>query len=806
MQHDLFSKGSVNDRDSLVTLLSTWKDNIVYANDQYIEFGNRIAYFSDFSFSKKVKTPDRPVDAFFSHVTLPVGMIKGQEIDESNYQLGMFGDIHAHIKVGKSYSIGTPVQVGRTETQTHTIGVWDTESNEFTRIPIYGLPKILPINDRDKVGPDESTNIYYYFKDDSVKVNVENREIKLDTELDVKEMIGQVISEMEVTDLHSEVLKESKYLPIDFNFRPIELSVRNVRSCESFDYSFKTGITYINGPVGSGKSTIINCMLDTMVGINLKDRITFGKEWAQMSLTLEYGGHTYKIVRNSHEMDKFIVDGIESKGNANRDIDNEIKETLPFIQYADSFFFGAWQREILGALKPKRRIELLSKYYQLDLTDEYFNIGSIFRDKIKDNLKVIKSDLSQVILQIKLEEDNQVKIENDLNQSLGKVENLNVGVTELEGLLNNYQKNQRLKSDIQTLKIQRDGLEKNMYDLVQNSLDYERVKGELSILESKITEMDQIKADYDRYYQEKSKLEWQIQVNRESSSAKICPTCKRPLDQEHQEDHTQKIKDLEDRLRGLPIPDINLYNQWNRLLTEKRVEVKGLESTTRKLNEVKSNIQKIDDTLSKIQVEDINIDPVQVANWISDLKIVNHLRETLNRSLDKVKSLTVEKIRLEDLQAKLSLDLTRWNDYLNLLGFDGVIVTKILEKLTDRMSNETFKFKTLSYKKNGKAFADLSVMFNNSGHWITYEDCSTGQRCLCDTYFISKLITYSGMVMFDEFFANVDDSTLDPLFEIIRSIHSNYILICSHSNNVIDIDNKISVTLDEKGHSIYTFN
>ena len=57
--------------------------------------------------------------------------------------------------------------------------------------------------------------------------------------------------------------------------------------------------------------------------------------------------------------------------------------------------------------------------------------------------------------------------------------------------------------------------------------------------------------------------------------------------------------------------------------------------------------------------------------------------------------------------------------------------------------------------------------------------------------------------MFDEFFANLDDQSLDPLFEIIRTIKSKYIIICSHSNNVTDIDNRISVTLDEKGYSEY---
>lgn len=757
--------------------------------------------------------PDKKVDAFFSHVTLPVGMIKGQELDESNFDLGMFGDIHAHIKVGKSYSIGTPVQVGRTEVQTHTIGVWDTDLNTFNRVPIFGLPKILPVNDREKVGPDESTDTYYYFKDDSVKVNVDNREVKLDTELDVKDMIEKIIKEMNFEDLHSLVLKESRYVPIDFNFRPVELSVRNVRSCESFDYTFKSGITYINGPVGSGKSTVINCMLDTMVGINLKDRITYGKDWAQMSLTLEYGGHVYKIVRNSHEMDKFIVDGIESKGNANRDIDQEIKDTLPFIQYADSFFFGAWQREILGALKPKRRIELLSKYYQLDLTEEYYNIGSIYRDKIKSDLKSTESKLNEV--SIKLNE--AITLKDSITENL---ENMwksisHFGITydglqskyqELEDLLKSYQENERLKSDIQTLKIQRQNQESELVKLTQNKEKYEQIKGELEVLQGKSEEMERIKSDYDSYYQEKSKLTWQLQVSKESSSSKICPTCKRPLDDQHQEGHTQKIKDLEDRLSKLISPDINLYNQWSRLVTEKSIELKNMGSIDKDILKVQSNILKIDQSLSRVDVKVIDIDPIQVTKDYTSIGHMFSMYDQLNRSLDKVENLTSEESQTKEEIVRLNSELTRWEEYLSLLGFDGVLVTKILEKLTERMSNESFKFKTLSYKKNGKAYADLSVMFNNSGRWITYEDCSTGQRCLCDTYFISKLITYSGMVMFDEFFANVDDSTLDPLFEIIRSIHSNYILICSHSNNVIDIDNKISVTLDEEGHSIYTFN
>lgn len=802
-QHDLWLRGGQDWTSSLVTLLSSWKDNIHYVNGEYIQFEDRTAFFSDYSFKKSVIAPDRHVDAFFSHVTLPLGMIKGQEIDESNFDLGMFGDIHAHVDLGKLHSIGTPVQVGRTETQTHTIGVWDTDSNTFERVPIYGLPKILPTNDRDQVGPNEELNTYFYYKDNSVRVT-ESEEIKIDTELDIHQLISDAVRSLNLDDIHSDVVSRSNYIPIDFSFTPIELEVHNIRSCKYFKYNFKEGITYIHGTVGSGKSTVINCILDALVGVNLKDRITYGESEASNSLTLGYGGHIYKIVRHSHQMDQFFVDGNEVRANSGRSIDQEINESLPFIQYADSFFFGAWQREILGDLKPKRRVELLSKYYQLDLTQEYLNVASVNRDQLKNQVKLTEVNLRDLDVELRSYQSQSSEIENQISNGINLTESESLNrIDQLTQSLSQYEKNQRLKSDIEKIKISRESTLRSIDNLTIDRVKLDQINSEIEVLEGKRGEMEQIKRDYDVYFQEKSKLEWQLQVNKESSSSKICPTCKRPFDQEHQEDHTQKVAELESRLANLTVPDIEMFYRWQRVLDSKSSESRTLSQSVNRLNQLGKELEKLDQSIESIEIDEINLDPIQVANELSVLRLWIDLLHRRKASLDKVQTLTVERDKIQSDLNELNSQLEKWEKYIEVLQFDGPIVTSILEKLTDRMSNEQFKFKTLSYKKNGKSVADLSVMFNNSGHWTTYEDCSTGQRCLCDTYFISKLITYSGMVMFDEFFSNVDDMTLDPLFEIIRSINSKYIVICSHSNNVTDIDHRIRVTLDENGISQY---
>ena len=800
-QHDSWQKTTGAEVSSLVTLLSNWKPNINYAHDQYIQFGTRTAYFSDFSFKDTVITPHRHVDAFFSHVTLPVGMVKPQELDESNFELGMFGDIHDHIKVGKSYSIGTPVQVGRTETKTHTIGVWDTDTNTFERIPINGdnrLPYIRPATNRESAGPNKELNTYFYFKDTTLK-ELKQEEIKVDNELNITELINEAIKTYKLEDLHSQVVAMTNYSPVDFSFTPIELEIKNLRSCTYFHYEFREGITYVHGAVGSGKSTIINSIIDILLGKSMKDRVTIGEKEGFMALTFSYSGRTYKIVRNSHSTDQFFIDGVETSAGAVRAIEQEIKETLPFIEYSDSFFFGANQQEILGELKPKRRVELLSKFYQLDLAEEYYNNGIILQSNLANETKQKNQEIEGLKTKISLLES---QIDNSLNDF--NVEEAEGKVNTLRNILNDYVANQKLKSDLQTLQMSKQNTLQQIADLENLKPRIESLEQELVKLREKAPEMMDLKKKYDEFYSEKSKLDWQLQTSKEGSLTKTCPTCKRPFDNEHKEEHLAKIKELEERLSQLVAPDIQIYNNWEREGVAKKTELAGLQTQYKKIEVLKTNLISTDDAISKIRIQEIDgVDPQLISTSISDLLVQIDRYKRNKASLNQIETLYSELRIKESSLSDIATQLERWETYVSLLKFDGAVVTGLLEKLTEKMSNETFKFKTLSYRKNGKSIPDLSVMFNNSGHWIPYEDCSTGQRCLCDTYFISKLITYSGMVMFDEFFSNLDDQSLDPLFEIIRSIKSKYIIICSHSNNVIDIDNRISVSLDDKGHSTY---
>lgn len=800
-QHDSYQKTTGKEVSSLVSLLSSWKPNIKYVHDQYIQFGNRTAYFSDFSYAKEVITPQRKVDAFFSHVTLPVGMIKGQEIDETNFELGMFGDIHDHIKVGKCYSIGTPVQVGRTEIKTHTIGVWDTDTNTFERVPINQdnkLSHIRPTTDRDKVGPDLNLNTYFYFKDTTLKT-LDEKDLVIDNELNISELIAEAVKSYHLEDIHSEVATKTKYTPVDFAFTPIELELKNLRSCKHFKYNFKEGITYVHGAVGSGKSTVINSIVEILLGKSMKDKVTIGEKEGFMALTLSYAGRTYKIVRNSHSTDQFFIDGVETSAGAVRAIEQEIKDCLPFIEYSDSFFFGANQQEILGELKPKRRVELLSKFYQLDLAEAYFETASVIQTDLTKQIKAEEAGIEEVknkIVAYKALLDDSL---NDFN-----VEAANSRIKSLEEVLKNYDYNQKLKIDLQTLNISKQNTLNRIKELEELSPKISELSDELNVLRQKAPEMKELKAKYDEFYSEKSKLEWQLQTSKEGSLTKICPTCKRPFDNEHKEEHLAKIKELELRLSQMVAPDIQVYTRWETEGVAKKTQLVSLSSQYEKIDELKGNLVKIDEAISKINIVDLGeLNTQEISQEISNLKLLidryNRNRQSLNVVETLYSDLKMKEVNLE----KDNLLLERWTTYVNLLKFDGQVVTGLLEKLTEKMSNEQFKFKTLSYRKNGNSIPDLSVMFNKAGHWITYEDCSTGQKCLCDTYFISKLITYSGMVMFDEFFANLDDQSLDPLFEIIRTIKSKYIIICSHSNNVTDIDNRISVTLDEKGYSEY---
>jgi hypothetical protein len=117
-----------------------------------------------------------------------------------------------------------------------------------------------------------------------------------------------------------------------------------------------------------------------------------------------------------------------------------------------------------------------------------------------------------------------------------------------------------------------------------------------------------------------------------------------------------------------------------------------------------------------------------------------------------------------------------------------------------------FEFKTTSTRKNGREFSDLSVKFNVNSHFIDYENLSSGQKTLCDIYFLYRSILGSGLLIFDEFLKYLDKDNLDVAVNMLTQMNVGVMLIATHTDNFTMDSGKILFELTSEGSKVRYLN
>ena len=123
--------------------------------------------------------------------------------------------------------------------------------------------------------------------------------------------------------------------------------------------------------------------------------------------------------------------------------------------------------------------------------------------------------------------------------------------------------------------------------------------------------------------------------------------------------------------------------------------------------------------------------------------------------------------------------------------------------IADRFSNNTYKLTVDTFLYRGKMKLSISMKYKNGEYYEDYSECSTGQKCFCDVYFLSKLLTGAGALIMDEYFKNIPSDSMLEMTEILKKMNTNSLIFSSHHDNlVVDgevlkfelIDNKTKIT------------
>lgn len=850
-QHDTDSKSIIQKlEDTEMTRIPKMYPNVKYMNHEFLVEEDHTTYFMNWKKVQDLSLIKDKVDLFIGHVTVGNGLFEGQEIDNTKFDLAICGDIHAHKVTGNLVSIGCPIQVKIDEPTESPAVVYDPSNKDWRKVdldPNKLLPRMYYTNDKTLAGPREETNEYYVYR----PITKKGLELTTDAIIDeewntTQELIDSSIALNDLGDIHDNVLSTMDYSPINFDFTLVRIVVKNVRSLENFEYNVNEGVTLITGLNGSGKSTLLSCIDWGLNGNNkMGDSLTHGTTDNLIQIDIKYENVIYGIIRTNKHGDKLLINGIEQSFNNKRSVNEDIRSRLPFLEFSECFIIQSWMTEILGRMNSASRINLLSKHYRLDTLDEHFNASEalskeyvVTKNDLNVQVTTNKSQLDQ--LQLLLNEVNSISILEDL-----EYDSLLVEVEETNASMATKSDYDKLKLSISPLLTRGKSYEDSKLITTNLILANEisiKLIDKISIdllVKNKLESRQLIQGTLVNYDND---LKFIITMNEEidSINANItkllsgrCYTCDSILTNEKVESELSELRtrlmlkssgrdNLKNKIANVNIIELNatstsLLNEINTLNNQLRdlynLEIEKTRLSTQLIND-NNNISNNELLLSREQLlldkilegttEEI-LDSINVIDLSTKLINLNDLK-TINvnyRSLSK--SITDKQTLIDNLNIKISdLDiiLARYAMYSSLFKKDGKIYTAILIGLTERFTNELFKFHTISTRKNGNTYSDLSVSLNVKGHWTTYSELSSGQKTLCDLYFLFRVMVVKGLVIFDEFFKSVDDHHLEIVIDYLSMFNAKNLLICTHSDNFTMEGSSLGFELNEQGRSV----
>lgn len=839
-QHDFDTKSQNHwPEDSVVNLFDF--PNVYYMNkSEYIWEGLRLGYMDWYPRQDLSWIGDK-LDVFIGHVTVDERF--GQEIDTSKFNIAIVGDIHQHKKVGNMHCIGVPLQHNMGDQRAGTVMILDsnnpTKPKWIETDPDYTRFLRMEYTQSEDVTQHGFVSELQYNVYRPVAVS-KNGSRRIDsTNIDVEGIIAEHVKLAELNDVHNRVLaaaKDTVTPEIDFDFKLLKLYIKNYRSISELDYTFSEGIRNfkIYGVNGSGKSSFILAIFKSLVtDRSLGQSIRKGESEMIIRLTLEYEGVEYEITRGTKWGLK--VNGVELSFNNKSQFEAEVRSRLPFTEYHDSFFFNYWNVEILSGINNQRRVELLTKYNRLNILDNY-NLAAI---KEIEGLNTQIADKRKLLIDLRaraeLREQDILKCQTELAE-LEAEYNLPWTLEEVNLKLVKYDEYIELRSKLNKMNSEIEFFESKLDPSYpkEDPIDPEQTKAILAEIDTlrdyilKILELEteEHKLEHDYSYW---KSKWAdctkslSKLDPNQGNIRHCPTCNSELEDKVAEDLIETYRrsrdEAEVKFESCSKELQEIRDKISKIgekseITAKIKELEGVvEKNKRKSSEIakfneeqlayRNKISYARDKMNLVEIPDdyedvLNYDAPTLAAYKSQLKVINVTKSKLDdltkNSFDSL--INDAESELNDLLSTQS-KLVKYRD---LTSKRGDIYLGILRKIATDLTTDQFKFGVVSERASGTEYFDLNVSYKVGRDYLKYSDLSSGQKTLCDLYFISRMIKRGGIFVADEFLRFVDSENHDVASELIDQIDVNQVIMSSHSDS-LQLNNSATLmfSLDNQG-------
>lgn len=834
--HDLDTKSqSLSEHDSQITVF--YFDNLIYMDKKLLTEGDKVYGFMNWRPEQDLEwLGNQHLDVLFGHYTKST--LFGQDIDESKFDLMIHGDIHNSQVIGKFVSVCNPIQKDMSSEAEGKVIIFDTVTAEWSRY-VLDPDNTQFLQMHYTKNPEEEgfahQYLYKIYKPDII--SFEGEVHKAVDWSDITDLITKTCEANFVMHIHDQVMASSPIMgDIDFNFQVTELSIHGYRSIEDLKLDFRAGDRIaLLGSNGSGKTSVIKALQGVFSkNSDLKwDQSDFTQDML-ITVKLLYQGRLFEITKGSRW--GLVIDGQEQGYSGIRDFEADLVVKLPFLKYLDLIFLNSSTSDLSTQLSSSRRIELINQFYRITQLESLHQVAmDMWKERNKElydiqyQFDTKLSGMNTVVTRLDELADYEGKTKEPIMEKLNYYKEARVQREryktwkDKESDLNSKIKTREdeIKKIESTVTFNVDQAEKDVVELKEK---YEKLKQSLSDAKSTRLEFESVLLEFNKVTSEGTSINSKLS----ELQSGVCPECKAPLVSGKLQELSSKyqseldtlrnkwdelnskiskypegknssifyiklIKELEDEEKRT-FDSIELLQ--NKILNSKRYQGQLVEKQ-QQLADFKSEL----DELKKNEVEYIELpmelDQIEV-NLISELS-----------KIDEIASLTETKRKLEEelsviqeakCQAQVKCD--DLSKYIELMTNTGVIVEEILKQLALKFSTPEIKYEVESGVYRGSRYINFNTFYLVKGTYRSYDQCSAGQKTVCDLDFLHKLFsTNMGLLVLDEYLKHLDDVNFSKVCGILSEMSVNTILLSTHDDNLTAYTKRLLLSLDETGRT-----
>lgn len=876
--HDYSTKKNVtNKRDyNLMDLLSKSSHNIRYYDEEVVDIQGVSVHFHDWTPSG---INNRECDILVAHDDVAGFSYTGGScthgIQTSTYNLCFVGHIHKHQTVKNAVSPGTPIQHNYGDHENTGVVIFDIDkykelkekvlTGEYSKDALHRSWKFIETGEQFlKFKTVDSQNALETLAQDTdiadipVAIRIkpaslssfEVKDIDQNMDLDPKSIAKHLIPDDFSQDIKDELNKiidasyNIDYEVPDLNFKLKKATISGFLSIteETIDFTELGKLTTIMGENGHGKTTLFNFIEWMFYGVTagrpVAGIISKKCDHAHGELELEYKGQNIVIVRDRGAKGtglKFTVNGNDVQGNASKDIQAVLRDTLSFLEFWDIIYIKQESPGIFSSMNDSSRVSFLSKFIGLPIIMEWTKAVELLESSLSSKITEedtnrsknlgVQDHIERVLedyKDIKKTEQSVIDLTTDhLNQNKKSIETdypIWLQVQEKKKWLDKY------KVELQTIIDDSAGNTEELAKL-NNDLDACNVtinnnKEVIKTIEESLGSYKDSESQWSEYVTNFDKNTLTPEVNKlklMKNQPKVCPTCSQDITTAPTTESITIQEELVTKLQNEYKGHYDSYQGVKLSLNTQMTNINEgnnvINNTTAMINNIVTKINVLNMTQSKIDDKRKAIE--ELSNEIASHGELGNVEQStwdrIKREIEEdERSLTWYTINDEKYNSKLirtqELETTKaniivHNDNIESLqrvkalysGFrskiltdKGLLVANLLKIIANRLNTDSsLVVETTKTLGNGniKPTLNIKLYVEEFNEYMDYSELSGGQRLMADIKFckgLTGLIGGMGHIFLDEIMKFFSEENVIYAAEELKEMRVDSIMLILH--------------------------